>query len=219
MGLIIPVEITVYKDRSFDFILKSPPAAVLLKKAAGLEKARRHRRPRDRAGRSRAPRSRRSRKMKMDDLNARDARGGLPHHRGHGALVRDRGRRLRSEDHGQAQQEVSATPSRSVDRSRTYDPHEALALLKELPGAKFDETVELAVRLGIDPRKSDQLVRGAVSLPKGLGKTVKVIVFAEGDKAEAAEAAGADEVGSAELAEQDQRRLDRLRRRASPART
>jgi len=88
-----------------------------------------------------------------------------------------------------------------VDRSRLYPPSEALALLKGLPAAKFDETVELAVSLGIDPRKSDQLVRGAVSLPKGLGKDVKVIVFAEGDKAEAARAAGADEVGSAELAE------------------
>jgi large subunit ribosomal protein L1 len=88
-----------------------------------------------------------------------------------------------------------------VDRARLYPPSEALALLKGLPAAKFDETVELAVSLGIDPRKSDQLVRGAVSLPKGLGKDVKVIVFAEGDKAEAARAAGADEVGSAELAE------------------
>jgi large subunit ribosomal protein L1 len=88
-----------------------------------------------------------------------------------------------------------------VDRARLYPPSEALALLKELPAAKFDETVELAVSLGVDPRKSDQLVRGAVSLPKGLGKDVKVIVFAEGDKAEAARAAGADEVGSAELAE------------------
>jgi large subunit ribosomal protein L1 len=91
--------------------------------------------------------------------------------------------------------------SARVDRARMYEPYEALTLLKELPGARFDETVELAVNLGIDPRKSDQLVRGAVSLPKGLGKDVKVIVFAEGDKAEAARAAGADEVGSAELAE------------------
>jgi len=88
-----------------------------------------------------------------------------------------------------------------VERARLYEPHEALTLLKDLPGAKFDETVELAVSLGVDPRKSDQLVRGAVSLPKGLGKTVRVIVFAEGEKAEAARAAGADEVGSAELAE------------------
>jgi large subunit ribosomal protein L1 len=91
--------------------------------------------------------------------------------------------------------------SARVERGRLYEPLEALALLKGLPAAKFDETVELAVNLGIDPRKSDQLVRGAVSLPKGLGKKVRVIVFAEGEKAEAARAAGADEVGSAELAD------------------
>lgn len=87
-----------------------------------------------------------------------------------------------------------------IDRNTNYAPEDAFALLKSLPGPKFDETVEVAVRLGIDPRKTDQLVRGAVSLPKGLGKTVKIVVFAEGDKADAARAAGADEVGSAELA-------------------
>ncbi len=91
-----------------------------------------------------------------------------------------------------------------VDRARLYDPKEALDLLKSLPGPKFDETVDVVVRLGIDPRRSDQLVRGAVSLPKGLGRTVKVVVFAEGEKAEAAQAAGADEVGSADLAEKIQ---------------
>ena len=83
------------------------------------------------------------------------------------------------------------TAAARVERERLYDPHEALALLKGLPGAKFDETVELAVNLGIDPRKSDQLVRGAVSLPKGLGKKVRVVVFAEGERAEAARAASA----------------------------
>ncbi len=88
-----------------------------------------------------------------------------------------------------------------VDRKRTYEAGEALQVIKSLPAAKFDETVEIAVRLGIDPKKTDQLVRGAVSLPKGLGKTVKVIVFAEGDKADAARGAGADEVGSGELAD------------------
>jgi large subunit ribosomal protein L1 len=88
-----------------------------------------------------------------------------------------------------------------VDRSIKYEPTEALTLIKSLPAANFDETVDVVVKLGIDPRKSDQLVRGAVSLPKGLGKTVKVIVFAEGDKADAAKAAGADEVGSADLAD------------------
>ena len=87
-----------------------------------------------------------------------------------------------------------------VDRDRVYGMGEAINLLKTLPQAKFDEAVEVVVRLGIDPRKTDQLIRGAVSLPNGLGKTIKVVVFAEGDKAEAAKAAGADEVGSDELA-------------------
>jgi large subunit ribosomal protein L1 len=88
-----------------------------------------------------------------------------------------------------------------VDSKRTYEAGEALQVIKNLPAAKFDETVEIAVRLGIDPKKTDQLVRGAVSLPKGLGKTVKVVVFAEGDKAAAATDAGADLVGSGELAD------------------
>ncbi len=91
-----------------------------------------------------------------------------------------------------------------MEPGRTYEIKEALELLKSLPKVKFDETVEVAVNLGIDPRKSDQLVRGAVSLPNGLGKEVTIVVFAEGDKAEAAEAAGADVVGSADLAKRIQ---------------
>jgi len=94
-----------------------------------------------------------------------------------------------------------AAAATKVDRNRSYSPMEALELIKGLPGPKFDETVDVVVKLGVDPRKSDQLVRGAVSLPKGLGKSVRVIVFAEGDKADAAREAGADEVGSADLAE------------------
>lgn len=88
-----------------------------------------------------------------------------------------------------------------VDRNKAYETTEAIQLLKDLPGAKFDESVEVVVQLGIDPKKTDQLVRGAVSLPKGLGRDVKVIVFAEGAKADEAKAAGADEVGSADLAD------------------
>jgi large subunit ribosomal protein L1 len=91
-----------------------------------------------------------------------------------------------------------------VDRERLYDLKEALALIKSLPPTKFDESIEVAIHLGVDPKKSDQLVRGAVSLPKGLGKTIKVIVFADGEKAKAAREAGADEVGAAELAEKIQ---------------
>jgi len=88
-----------------------------------------------------------------------------------------------------------------VDSTKSHAPADALQLIKSLPGTKFDETIEVAIHLGIDPKKTDQLVRGAVSLPKGLGKTVKVVVFAEGEKADAARAAGADLVGAAELAD------------------
>jgi large subunit ribosomal protein L1 len=87
-----------------------------------------------------------------------------------------------------------------VDPTKVYSVHDAVSLMKTLPPAKFDETVEVAIHLGIDPKKSDQLVRGAVSLPKGLGKSVKIAVFAEGQRAEDAKASGADVVGSEDLA-------------------
>ncbi len=87
-----------------------------------------------------------------------------------------------------------------VDRNKSYPVGEALALAKELAKAKFDESIDVAVSLGVDPRKSDQLVRGSVVLPAGTGKTVRVAVFAQGDKAEAAKAAGADIVGFDDLA-------------------
>jgi large subunit ribosomal protein L1 len=87
-----------------------------------------------------------------------------------------------------------------IDRTRLYDPEEAIGLVKEIAFAKFDETIELHVRLGIDPRQSDQQVRGAVVLPYGTGKTKRVAVFAKGEKAKEAEAAGADIVGAEDLA-------------------
>jgi large subunit ribosomal protein L1 len=91
-----------------------------------------------------------------------------------------------------------------VDRSRFYSPLEAVALAKETSPTKMDATVEVAMRLGVDPRKADQMVRGTVNLPHGTGKTVRVIVFASGDRAAEAVAAGADAVGSEDLIERIQ---------------
>ncbi len=88
-----------------------------------------------------------------------------------------------------------------IDRNKLYTPEDGLKLLKSLQAVKFEESVEVAVRIGIDPKKTEQLVRGSVSLPKGIGKTVKIAVFAEGDKAKEAEAAGADFVGGKDLAD------------------
>ncbi|MFE3073123.1 50S ribosomal protein L1 [Streptomyces sp. NPDC059247] len=86
-----------------------------------------------------------------------------------------------------------------VDRERNYAPLEAVRIAKDTATTKFDGTVEVAFRLGVDPRKADQMVRGTVNLPHGTGKTARVLVFATGDRAEAAIAAGADIVGSDEL--------------------
>jgi len=89
----------------------------------------------------------------------------------------------------------------SVDRERFYGVDEALALVKQNATSKFDETVEVALNLGVDPRHADQMVRGVVNLPKGTGKTVRVAVFAKGAKADEATAAGADVVGAEDLME------------------
>jgi large subunit ribosomal protein L1 len=97
--------------------------------------------------------------------------------------------------HGKKFQEAS----KLVDAEALYDPSEAIELVKKTAPAKFDETVDIAVRLGVDPRKQDQAVRGVVVLPHGTGKTKRVLVFAKGDKAKEAEAAGADFVGDQDM--------------------
>ena len=89
-----------------------------------------------------------------------------------------------------------------LDRNKLYPLNEALTIAKDLATAKFDESIDVALNLGVDARKSDQVVRGSVVLPAGTGKTMRVAVFAQGDKAEAATAAGADVVGFEDLAEQ-----------------
>jgi large subunit ribosomal protein L1 len=97
--------------------------------------------------------------------------------------------------HGKRYQEAV----KKVDKNTLYDPADAIRLVKELANAKFDETIDLAFRLGIDPRHADQQVRGAVVLPHGTGKSQTVLVFAKGPKAQEAEAAGADFVGADDL--------------------
>ncbi len=94
---------------------------------------------------------------------------------------------------------------KAIDRNKLYDPKEAIELLKKISHANFDQTVEVAVRLGVDPRHADQQVRGTVILPHGTGKTKRVLVFAKGEKAKEAQEAGADYVGAEELIEDIQK--------------
>lgn len=105
--------------------------------------------------------------------------------------MKNKGKRLRSALEG-------------IDRDRNYDLADAVKMIKQNASARFDETVELAMNLGVDPRHSDQMVRGMVNLPNGTGKSVRVAVFAKGDKAQEATEAGADMVGAEDLAEKVQ---------------
>ena len=93
---------------------------------------------------------------------------------------------------------------KQIDAAKLYDPEEAVELIKKISKAKFDETIELSIRLGVDPRHADQQVRGTVVLPHGTGKKVRVLVFAKGDKAKEAEAAGADYVGDTDMVQKIQ---------------
>ncbi|RYF12409.1 MAG: 50S ribosomal protein L1 [Deltaproteobacteria bacterium] len=92
----------------------------------------------------------------------------------------------------------------NIDAQKRYDIGEAFSLLKTLKGAKFDETVEVSVRLGVDPKKSDQMVRGVVRLPHGTGRSVRILVFAKGDKEQEARDAGADHVGAEDMVQKIQ---------------
>ncbi len=91
-----------------------------------------------------------------------------------------------------------------IDRGKTYSVEEAMDIVKKAPAARFDETVDLAIRLGVDPKHADQMVRGAIVLPHGIGKTVRVAVFAKGEKEREAREAGADVVGAEDLVEKIQ---------------
>jgi large subunit ribosomal protein L1 len=94
--------------------------------------------------------------------------------------------------------------TKKIQAERQYGVEEAMALVKEMPGAKFDESVDLAFRLGVDPKHADQMVRGAVVMPHGIGKSVRVAVFAKGEKEREAREAGADVVGAEDLVERVQ---------------
>ena len=192
-GRITPVEITVFEDRSFTFITKTPPAAVLIKEALGLEKGSAEPN-RNKVGRITQAQLRSIAEIKLQDLNARDVDQAM-------LVIAGTARSMGVEVTAMSAHGKRYTEARSkIERENLYSPAEAVELLKGLPDAKFDETVEAHFRLGLNVRHADQQLRGTLMLPHGTGKTVRVAVFAEGDKAREAEEAGADVVGAADLA-------------------
>ena len=181
-GMIIPVVITVYQDKSFSFITKTPPAAVLIKKACKIQSG------------SGVPNKNKVAKItkaqiqeiaetKMPDLNAATLEAAMSMIEG---IIMKRGKKYKE-------------AAKLIDRTVQYEVEEAISLVKKAATAKFDETVEAHIRLGVDGRHADQQIRGAVVLPNGTGKKVRVLVFAKGDKVDEALAAGADYAGGEEL--------------------
>ena len=276
--MIIPVVITVYADRSFTFILKTPPVSVLLKKSAGLATGKKPgvglqgaEQEQGRQGhREAGPRARRE---KMQDMNCTDIEAAMRTVRGtarsmgidvvalltelSAALIRARrefwrangsrvlivretseppprdlreptvggptslrGRPQKGRKGGSCRScpRTATKVDEAVDRSRKYTVEEACALVKKAKFAKFDETVDLAVRLGVNPKHADQMVRGALVLPHGTGQTVRVLVFAKGEKEREAKEAGADFAGSDDMVAKVSRRLHGLRSRDRDAR-
>ena len=203
-GTPIPVIITAYQDRSFTFEMKQPPVSYFLKKAANLKIGKKP------ASGTRRPASGFSRQGHRGpdprDRREEDAGPQLRHGRvGHGD---DRGLRPLHGPRGGGVRSMAKHSKAHPRRPRGHRPRsssirstDAVKLVKERANAKFDETIEVAMNLGVDPRHADQMVRGVCNLPNGSGRTVRVAVFARGAKADEAKAAGADIVGAEDLVE------------------
>ena len=196
-GAPIPVTITVYADRSFTFELRTPPVSHFLKKAAKLESG--SKTPgRDVAGSVTKAQVREIAEQKMKDLNCDTIESAMRMVEG---SARSMG--LEVSSHERSANARSRRAKASTARS-SIRFSEAVKMVKERAKAKFDETIEIAMNLGVDPRHADQMVRGVVNLPNGSGRTVRVAVFARGAKADEAKAAGADVVGAEDLVEKVQ---------------
>ena len=201
-GLVIPVIVTVYADRSFTFITKSPPASILLLKAASVDKG--SATPnKNKVGKPDACAGRGDRENQDERPDGQRPAGGLQHRGRHGALDgnRDRGVARGAQNKGRKKMagKKYKEAEKKIDRDHRYTLEEAVKLVIGNKVAKFDETVELAVRLGVDPRQADQNVRGTVVLPHGTGKVARVLVIAKGDKEREAREAGADFVGGDDI--------------------
>ena len=193
-GAPTPVVITIFADKSFSFETRLPPVTYFIKKSLNLKSG--SKLPgKDSAGTITQKQIREIAEKKMKDLNAYDIEQAMKHDRRLRPVHGHPGGGLTMTHIGKRTAEIT----KGVDRKKLYALDEAVKMVKDRAKAKFDETVEVAMNLGVDPRHADQMVRGVVNLPNGTGKNVRVAVFAKDAKAEEARKAGADIVGAEDL--------------------
>ena len=195
-GKVLPVIITVYSDKSFDFVVKQPPVAIQLKEAAKVQKG--SAQPnRDKVGQVTWDQVREIAQDKMPDMNCFTLEAAM---RMIAGTARSMGINVVGEFPNMKSKMSKLTKNQKiayakVEANKAYKLSEAAALLKEITFTKFDASVDIDVRLGVDPRKANQMVRGVVTLPHGTGKQVRVLVLCTPEKEAEAQAAGADYVG------------------------
>ena len=200
-GMPIPVIITYYQDKSFSLEMKTPPASFLLKKAAKIDGGSKKPGLEPKGSVTQAD-LKQDRRVEDEGPERERYRRRDEDHRRLRAFDGPRGQRVSAmADKKKAPKEGKrlAAARKGVDSRKQYALAEAVKMVKERAKAKFDETIEVAMNLGVDPRHADQMVRGVVNLPNGTGKTLRVAVFAKGAKADEAKKAGADIVGEQDL--------------------
>ena len=212
-GDVVPAEITIFEDRTFTFVLKTPPAVNLLKRAAGIEKG--SAKPnREKVGRVTRQQLRQIVEVKRKDLNAYDAGARDEDDRGHRALDGPRGDRVMPKKRGkkyiEAAKKVEAALAGNGNGGLT--PEAAVQMAKETSISKFDATVEAHIRLGVDPRHAEQMVRGSVVLPNGTGKKVRVARVRHRRQGQGGPGGGRRLRGRRRPGEEGLRGLDGLRR-------
>src|ERR1700691_5214077 len=224
-GMIIPVLVTIYSDRTFTFIMKTPPASELIKRAAGIVKGSPEPN-RNKVGKFTAKQVEEIAKLKLPDLNTMSLASAVKSIRGTarnmgveitdsfaaraGVRIENGREKFLTAQERKAMGRSAKVGGKNIDRARKqvearpYKLEEAAELLRKVHFVKFDETVELVLNLGVDSKQSDQMVRGTVVLPHGLGKSKRVVVIAGGEKIREAQEAGADFVGGEDMVEKIQ---------------
>ena len=207
-GMPCPVVITVFVDKSFEFIVKQPPASYFIKKEANVKKGSGTTGISEAVGKLNKAQLLKIANEKMPDLNTKNPEAASKIIAG---TARSMGIEVTEQRMARGKRYIKE--KKSIDTLKAYQIKDAVSILKGNEALKFDQTIDIAVNLGVDPKHADQIVKGVVQLPHGTGKNIKIAVFAKEEKAKDAKDAGADYIGTDDLAakiEKNEVKIDRV---------